>query len=362
MSRTEYKNQFTRERYDRLNLVLPKGQKEILKEREKEVNVLDKHKEHKKEEYLYEQKAAELKQLSEIGSQKHFRAQQEEKEESGVDAELEAFVLAKIEERAAAKKEKNFAKKEIKTSGRKLKIGIIGTGWIADAHMESYLAMPDVEVVAGWSVLTYNIAHDLDGGSVDGTNPTTYTIESEFTLINPTKTGYTFLGWVDAMLEDTTDIPTYYTAGSKYTVGGNTVLYALYSRSEADSGESNSNIFEPYSGALVEGDYIIVFDGGAMTASTTDQGRLVEGATDVIYRTLAETKLTHDEGPDVGGAAGPYVQSERKEIYMEYAKKLVEMGHAYYCFCTKERLEKLLLSGFKLALGHANFGFNIDHF
>ncbi len=60
-------------------------QKEILKEREKEVNVLDKHKEHKKEEYLYEQKATELKQLSEIGSQKHFRAQQEQKEESGED-------------------------------------------------------------------------------------------------------------------------------------------------------------------------------------------------------------------------------------------------------------------------------------
>ncbi len=60
-------------------------QKEILKEREKEVNVLDKHKEHKREEYLYEQKAAELKQLSEIGSQKHFRMTQEQKEESGED-------------------------------------------------------------------------------------------------------------------------------------------------------------------------------------------------------------------------------------------------------------------------------------
>ena len=53
------------------------------------------------------------------------------------------------------------------------------------------------------------------------------------------------------------------------------------------------------------------------------------------------TGLNYDEGPDVGGDHGPYVQSERKEIYMEYAKKLVEMGHAYYCFCTKERLEKL---------------------
>lgn len=73
----------------------------------------------------------------------------------------------------------------------------------------------------------------------------------------------------------------------------------------------------------------------------TDRERLVEGATDVIKSTLAVTGLGYDEGPDVGGENGPYVQSERKEIYMEYAKKLVEMGHAYYCFCTKERLEAL---------------------
>ncbi len=73
----------------------------------------------------------------------------------------------------------------------------------------------------------------------------------------------------------------------------------------------------------------------------TDRERLVEGATDVIMNTLNLTGLNHDEGPDVGGAAGPYIQSERKDIYMEYAKKLVEMGHAYYCFCTKDRLEKL---------------------
>ena len=73
----------------------------------------------------------------------------------------------------------------------------------------------------------------------------------------------------------------------------------------------------------------------------TDRERLVEGATDVIKSTLKMTGLNWDEGPDVGGEHGPYVQSERKEIYMEYAKKLVEMGHAYYCFCTKERLEKL---------------------
>ena len=75
----------------------------------------------------------------------------------------------------------------------------------------------------------------------------------------------------------------------------------------------------------------------------TDQERYVEGAVDIIYRTLAETGLVHDEGPDKDGGVGPYVQSERQAagIYMKYAKELVEKGKAYYCFCTKERLESL---------------------
>ena len=75
----------------------------------------------------------------------------------------------------------------------------------------------------------------------------------------------------------------------------------------------------------------------------TDQERLVEGAVDIIYRTLAKTGLVHDEGPDKDGGVGPYVQSERQEkgIYLEYAKKLIEKGEAYYCFCTPERLEGL---------------------
>lgn len=73
----------------------------------------------------------------------------------------------------------------------------------------------------------------------------------------------------------------------------------------------------------------------------TDQERLVEGATDVIYNTLRMTGLHHDEGPDIGGDYGPYVQSERMGMYMDYAKELVEKGQAYYCFCTKERLESL---------------------
>ncbi|MCM1328470.1 MAG: glutamate--tRNA ligase [Ruminococcus sp.] len=73
----------------------------------------------------------------------------------------------------------------------------------------------------------------------------------------------------------------------------------------------------------------------------TDQGRYVEGATEVIYDTLRSCGLNWDEGPDVGGPVGPYVQSERMGIFKEYAEKLVETGHAYYCFCTKERMEKV---------------------
>ena len=72
----------------------------------------------------------------------------------------------------------------------------------------------------------------------------------------------------------------------------------------------------------------------------TDQGRLVEGATDVIYRTMAECGLTHDEGPDVGGPTGPYIQSERRDLYLPYAQLLVEKGAAYYCFCEKTESEE----------------------
>lgn len=75
----------------------------------------------------------------------------------------------------------------------------------------------------------------------------------------------------------------------------------------------------------------------------TDQERYVEGATEIIYRTLKTVGMEHDEGPDKDGGCGPYVQSERMKtgIYMKYAKQLVDKGEAYYCFCTKERLESL---------------------
>ena len=73
----------------------------------------------------------------------------------------------------------------------------------------------------------------------------------------------------------------------------------------------------------------------------TDQCRYVQGAEEVIYRTLRQVGITYDEGPDVGGDFGPYIQSERRDIYLKYAIKLVEEGKAYYCFCSKERLESL---------------------
>jgi len=73
----------------------------------------------------------------------------------------------------------------------------------------------------------------------------------------------------------------------------------------------------------------------------TDQERYVEGATDIIYNTLRETGLIWDEGPDIGGPVGPYIQSERMGMFLEYAQRLVESGHAYYCFCDKDRLEEV---------------------
>ncbi len=73
----------------------------------------------------------------------------------------------------------------------------------------------------------------------------------------------------------------------------------------------------------------------------TDQERYVEGAVDIIYNTLKKAGLNWDEGPDIGGPVGPYVQSERMGMFKQYALELIEKGHAYYCFCDKERLEEL---------------------
>ncbi len=77
----------------------------------------------------------------------------------------------------------------------------------------------------------------------------------------------------------------------------------------------------------------------------TDRTREVEGAVDVIISALDKAGIHYDEGPGAGGDYGPYIQSQRKEIYLEYAQKLLDSGDAYCCFCTKERLEELHSSG-----------------
>ena len=87
----------------------------------------------------------------------------------------------------------------------------------------------------------------------------------------------------------------------------------------------------------------------------TDQERFVEGATEVIYDTLRGCGMNWDEGPDIGGEYGPYVQSERKSLYLPYAQQLVEKGAAYYCFCTKEELDAR-----RAACEDRREGFNYD--
>ncbi len=91
-------------------------------------------------------------------------------------------------------------------------------------------------------------------------------------------------------------------------------------------------------------EYLIAKSAGGdfiLRIEDTDQDRYKEGAEEAIYKALRCSGLKHDEGPDIGGEFGPYVQSQRKDHYLPYAKKLVEDGKAYYCFCTKERLESL---------------------
>ncbi|MGL6170198.1 MAG: glutamate--tRNA ligase [Fusobacteriaceae bacterium] len=73
----------------------------------------------------------------------------------------------------------------------------------------------------------------------------------------------------------------------------------------------------------------------------TDQNRYTAGSEQMIFDTLGWLGLNWAEGPDIGGASGPYRQSERFHLYGDYAKKLVEDGEAYYCFCTSERLDNL---------------------
>jgi glutamyl-tRNA synthetase len=91
-------------------------------------------------------------------------------------------------------------------------------------------------------------------------------------------------------------------------------------------------------------DYLLAHQTGGqfvLRIEDTDRKRLVPGAEEELMRGLRWLGLQWDEGPDVGGPYGPYRQSERKEIYQDYARRLVESDHAFYCFCTHERLEQV---------------------
>ena len=92
----------------------------------------------------------------------------------------------------------------------------------------------------------------------------------------------------------------------------------------------------------------------------TDQARYVEGAVDVIYKTLESAGITHDEGPDVGGDFGPYIQSERKKLYLPYAEELVKKGAAYYCFCDKQEAADPATEGDPAVSGYDGRCRNLD--
>ena len=91
-------------------------------------------------------------------------------------------------------------------------------------------------------------------------------------------------------------------------------------------------------------DYLLARQSGGqfiLRIEDTDQKRYVPGAEEELMSSLRWLGLEWDEGPDVGGAYGPYRQSERREIYHHFAKQLIESGHAYYCFCSPERLAQV---------------------
>jgi glutamyl-tRNA synthetase len=94
----------------------------------------------------------------------------------------------------------------------------------------------------------------------------------------------------------------------------------------------------------------------------TDQSRKVEGAIENLIETLNWAGITFDEGPGTNGQSGPYIQSKRLDLYQKYAKQLIEKGHAYYCFCSQERLEQIRKhqTEAKLPTGYDRHCRNID--
>jgi glutamyl-tRNA synthetase len=91
-------------------------------------------------------------------------------------------------------------------------------------------------------------------------------------------------------------------------------------------------------------DYLLAQQTGGqfiLRIEDTDRKRYVPGAEEELMDSLRWLGLEWDEGPDVGGPHAPYHQSQRKDIYLEYARQLIAQGDAYYCFCSPERLAEL---------------------
>ena len=99
-------------------------------------------------------------------------------------------------------------------------------------------------------------------------------------------------------------------------------------------GNLRTAIFEYLIAKRYNGDFILRIE-------DTDQERQVEGAIDFIYKTLELCNIKIDEGPMNEKEYGPYIQSQRKDIYKKYAEELVEKGVAYRCFCTEEELTEM---------------------
>ena len=89
-------------------------------------------------------------------------------------------------------------------------------------------------------------------------------------------------------------------------------------------------------------DYLLARQTGGqfiLRIEDTDRKRFVEGAEQELMDGLRWLGIQWNEGPDIGGPCGPYRQSERKAIYQQYAEQLIDSGHAYYCFCSPQRLD-----------------------
>lgn len=99
-------------------------------------------------------------------------------------------------------------------------------------------------------------------------------------------------------------------------------------------GNLRSALFGYFLAKNLKGDFILRIE-------DTDQKREVEGATKSLLEILSWAKIEFDEDPHIGGDYGPYIQTQRLDIYQEHIKTLIDKGEAYYCFCTAERLEEM---------------------